>query len=134
MKGFISCNKINNNLISSKFNKYKMWDLMRKANLQPYPELDIYVNPQFGAWMGNIDTPVDNLIDLWNLNQIDFDTYDVVPYSNYISNGYDLIIGPAVPDSDGLIHGKGIYCRNWTTILKNELTRFKENTKIYVYN
>ena len=85
MKGFIECNTISRNLYAhdnqyfynkhGDFDKYIRWDMLRKAGINPYPELNIY------------------------------------------DAGYELVIGPAVPETDGKMHGIGIYCKNWQEII-----------------
>ena len=129
MKGFIKCNYISKNLYANDYNykfinhddseKYNKWNLLRKAGINPYPEFDFYVSNEFGAWMGNTSFYVKTVEDLLNIEQLDLDTYEVTPFIKYINEGYDLVIGPGVPETDGKIHGNGVYCKNWVDILNN---------------
>ena len=131
MKGFIICNSISKNLCihdshylsesHSEFDKYRKWDVMRKAGISPYPEYNFYVSNNYGAWMGNIDSRICDLKDLLDVYQIDLDTYVETPYIEFIEDGYELIIGPGVPETDGKIYGNGVYCKNWLELLKNRV-------------
>ncbi len=141
MKGFIRCNTLSRNLSvhdnnyqyidHDDFEKYRRWDFMRKAGISPYPEFNFYVSNEFGAWMGNINSNIKNVVELLELNQIDLDTVKEIPYIEFIEEGYELVIGPGVPETDGKIHGNGVYCKNWFDILERQVNQSK--TKMYNY-
>ncbi len=111
------------------FDKYIRWDMLRKTGIHPYPELNIYVNNQYGAWMGNINGNINNDYELSNLSCLDFDTYISTPLSKYIDAGYELVIGPAVPETDGKMHGIGIYCKNWQEIISKSSLNMQKSIK-----
>lgn len=138
MEGFIRCNQISRNLCvhdnsylctsHDEFDKYKKWDLMRKAGIWPYPEYDFYVSNVYGAWMGNIDYSIRNTNDLLDKYQFDLDQGIETPFVEFIKKGYELIIGPGVPETDGKIHGNGVYCKNWLELLENKMSASKIKT------
>ena len=136
MRGFIKCNIVSKNLYTNdhnylsnnnEYSKYEKWNLMRRAGLFPYPELDIYVNPIYGAWMGNINTNITNPLELLDKSQHDLDRVTNIPFIEFINEGYELVIGPAAPQTNGIVYGTGVYCKNWMEIINK-----KEKPKQYM--
>ncbi len=103
MKGFVSCTR-NIEHLGPFFN-----DKMKYNGFIPQYDLDCYVVQGYGAFMG-----------ITNVNSIDelLEKYYVF-YKEYISKGYNLLIGPAPYVAPQ--HSRGIFCENYLDILiKNE--------------
>ena len=100
--------------ISKKLDLLLEYKLFATIGLIPDFENKIFVLEGYGAYMGNY-------------NEKSLKKYLKKNFSDCVEEGYEIVEGPAAPNKDGSITGKGLYLLNYENYI--EFNKQKVKTK-----
>lgn len=97
-------------------------------NFKINKKLDVYILEGYGAFINNANAK----IDLSNLNDAN-DGFGCNPYAKIrkmMSQGYEIVIGPAFPNDQGKIDSNlvGLFCANYVEMAEKLAEKDNENT------
>lgn len=102
----------------------KEHERMEEAGLVVDYENNVYVREGYGAYIKNVDQSIKSFEDLKKRSGV----YGYL-CSKYINDleraGFECVIGPGAPSTDGKVYGNGLYCRNYKELLNERKNKQK---------
>lgn len=94
---------------------------MVKAGFIIDSENDVYVIPGYGAYRTNVENEIESIDDLRTYRD-KFSKYNTYQEEVELMDkeGYEFVLGPGAPASNGKVYGKGLYCKNYKEIAERE--------------